>query len=110
MIAIVRSLSSLFYDNFEGNANISVAIKSSSTVSRTTVELHTYHGTPAHVPRYTCTRTAVHLHTYRQFLQVHLVVSEIEWTAAAPVDDVFVLAEATALTVPVGLVQIVVDE
>ena len=31
-IAIVRSLSFLFLDGFEGNANISVAIKSGSTV------------------------------------------------------------------------------
>ena len=31
-IAIVRSLSFLFPDDFEGNANISVAIKSSYTV------------------------------------------------------------------------------
>ena len=31
-IAIVRSLSFLFLDDFEGNANISVAIKSGSTV------------------------------------------------------------------------------
>ena len=32
-IAIVRSLSFLFLDDFEGNANISVAIKSLSAVS-----------------------------------------------------------------------------
>ena len=31
-IAIVRSLSFLFLDHFKGNANISVAIKSGSTV------------------------------------------------------------------------------
>ena len=31
-IAIVRSLSFIFLDDFEGNANISVAIKSGSTV------------------------------------------------------------------------------
>ena len=31
-IAIIRSLSFLFLDDFEGNANISVAIKSGSTV------------------------------------------------------------------------------
>ena len=31
-IAIARSLSFLFLDDFEGNANISVAIKSGSTV------------------------------------------------------------------------------
>ena len=32
VIAIVRSLSFLFLDDFEGNANISVAIKSGFTV------------------------------------------------------------------------------
>ena len=32
VIAIVRSLSFLFLDDFEGNANISIAIKSGSTV------------------------------------------------------------------------------
>ena len=32
-ISIVRSLSSLLLDDFEGNASISVAIKSGSTVS-----------------------------------------------------------------------------
>ena len=32
-IAIIRSLSFLFLDGFEGNANISVAIKSGSTVA-----------------------------------------------------------------------------
>ena len=34
-IAIVRSLSFLFLDDFEGDANISVAIKSCFTVSKT---------------------------------------------------------------------------
>ena len=32
-IAIIRSLSLLFLDDFEGNTNISVAIKSGSTVT-----------------------------------------------------------------------------
>ena len=34
-IAIVRSLSFLFLDDFKGNANISIAIKSCSTVLQT---------------------------------------------------------------------------
>ena len=32
-IAIIRSLSFLFLDDFEGNVNISIAIKSGSTVA-----------------------------------------------------------------------------
>ena len=36
-IAIIRSLSFLFLDDFEGNANISVTIKSCSTVAGTVV-------------------------------------------------------------------------